>query len=64
MHSTKSTQTDFDFNCNIYNYKNSLSSKLNWEIICELADMLREYITDWNSNHERVFSVIICMIFK
>ena len=26
--------------------------------------MLREYITDWNSIHERVFSVIICMIFK
>ena len=64
MHSTKSTQTDFDFNCNISNYKNSLSSKLNWEIICELADMLREYMTDWNFIHERVFSVIICMIFK
>jgi hypothetical protein len=26
--------------------------------------MLREYMTDWNFIHERVFSVIICMIFK
>ncbi len=27
-------------------------------------DLFREYINGWNSIHERVFSVIICMIFK
>ena len=60
----KSTQTDFDLNCHVSNYKCSTASKINWLLISQLLDMFRMHINAWNSVHERVLSVIICMIFK
>jgi hypothetical protein len=60
----QSTQTDFDLNSNLSNYKTSVSSKVSLVIIALLLDMFRVHVNGWNSIHERVLSVIIYMIFK
>ena len=60
----QSTQTDFDLNCNLSNYKTTVSSKVSYVIIAQLLDMLRVYVNGWNSIHERVLGVIFYMIFK